>query len=458
MAVLCRNHRGFVETTLAASLLGADVLYLNTAFSGPAAGRAAGAGAAAAAGARRGVRRAARGGDRDTTGCGLARRSATPTAPSCAAAPADGCRTRPTGDPPGVLTSGTTGSPKGAPRSRGRAGGRRGHARPDPAPRRAAPPTSRPRCSTPGASRTWRWRCCWRRRVVLRRHFDPEDCLRTVPSTTRCEALAVSRSCSSACCAARRGARRTRPASPERSSPRPARRCPATWPLRWMDRFGDHALQPLRLDRGGLRRHRHARVTCAPRRTTAGRPPYGTDVRILDDAGERGPRRRSRGASSSATASSVEGYTGGGSKEVVDGLMATGDVGHVDARGRLFVEGRDDDMIVSGGENVFPSEVEDCLATVTLASWTSRSSECPTRTSGSGCAPFVVGSSDRRAREEEDAARLGARPAGPLQRAPRAWSSSTSCPATPPARCCKRDLALIGTRPGLVEGPAGCSP
>ena len=57
-----------------------------------------------------------------------------------------------------------------------------------------------------------------------------------------------------------------------------------------------------------------------------------------------------------------EGYTGGGEKEIVDGLMSTGDVGHVDEEGRLFVEGRDDEMIVSGGENVFPAEVEDQLA------------------------------------------------------------------------------------------------
>jgi acyl-CoA synthetase (AMP-forming)/AMP-acid ligase II len=56
-----------------------------------------------------------------------------------------------------------------------------------------------------------------------------------------------------------------------------------------------------------------------------------------------------------------EGYTGGGHKEVVDGLMSTGDVGRFDENGRLHVEGRDDEMIVSGGENVFPKEVEDCL-------------------------------------------------------------------------------------------------
>ena len=57
-----------------------------------------------------------------------------------------------------------------------------------------------------------------------------------------------------------------------------------------------------------------------------------------------------------------EGYTGGGSKDVIGAFMSTGDVGRFDADGRLFVEGRDDEMIVSGGENVFPKEVEDELA------------------------------------------------------------------------------------------------
>ena len=59
---------------------------------------------------------------------------------------------------------------------------------------------------------------------------------------------------------------------------------------------------------------------------------------------------------------SFEGYTGGGGKEVIDGLLCSGDVGHIDAAGRLFIDGRDDEMIVSGGENVFPREVEDLLA------------------------------------------------------------------------------------------------
>jgi fatty-acyl-CoA synthase len=56
------------------------------------------------------------------------------------------------------------------------------------------------------------------------------------------------------------------------------------------------------------------------------------------------------------------GYTDGESKTVIDGFMQTGDTGHFDATGLLFVDGRDDDMIISGGENVFPSEVEDVIA------------------------------------------------------------------------------------------------
>jgi fatty-acyl-CoA synthase len=56
------------------------------------------------------------------------------------------------------------------------------------------------------------------------------------------------------------------------------------------------------------------------------------------------------------------GYTGGGQRDMLDGLMATGDLGHFDAQGRLFLDGRHDDMIVSGGENVFPGEIEELLA------------------------------------------------------------------------------------------------
>jgi fatty-acyl-CoA synthase len=93
----------------------------------------------------------------------------------------------------------------------------------------------------------------------------------------------------------------------------------------------------------------------------AGRPPLGTTVRILDEHGRRVPGGTT-GRVFVASGMEFAGYTGGGSKEVQHGLMSTGDVGHFDREGRLFVDGRDDEMIVSGGENVFPREVEELLA------------------------------------------------------------------------------------------------
>ncbi len=93
---------------------------------------------------------------------------------------------------------------------------------------------------------------------------------------------------------------------------------------------------------------------------TVGKPPTGTTIKLLDDDGNEVEAGGS-GRIFVGSTMQFEGYTGGGSKEVVDGLMSTGDVGHFDDGGRLFVDGRDDDMIVSGGENVFPAEVEELL-------------------------------------------------------------------------------------------------
>jgi fatty-acyl-CoA synthase len=86
----------------------------------------------------------------------------------------------------------------------------------------------------------------------------------------------------------------------------------------------------------------------------------GTVVRLLDADGKEVPQGET-GRIFVRNSIPFDGYTGGGHKEVVDGLMSSGDVGHFDAAGRLFVDGRDDEMIVSGGENVFPREVEELL-------------------------------------------------------------------------------------------------
>ncbi len=94
---------------------------------------------------------------------------------------------------------------------------------------------------------------------------------------------------------------------------------------------------------------------------SAGRPPLGSVVRLLDEDGREVPPGET-GRIFVANSMSFSGYTGGEDKERIDGLVATGDVGHWDEGGRLVVDGRDDDMIVSGGENVFPGEVEDLIA------------------------------------------------------------------------------------------------
>lgn len=96
--------------------------------------------------------------------------------------------------------------------------------------------------------------------------------------------------------------------------------------------------------------------------TSVGKPALGARVKILDEQGHELPQGHT-GKIFVGTVSPFEGYTGGQQKEVVDGMMATGDVGHFDAQGRLYVDGRDDEMIVSGGENVFPLEVEELLLT-----------------------------------------------------------------------------------------------
>jgi fatty-acyl-CoA synthase len=135
---------------------------------------------------------------------------------------------------------------------------------------------------------------------------------------------------------------------------------PGELALRWMDTFGDNIYNFY-----GSTEVAQATIAMpdelrsAP--GTAGRPPRGAIVRILDEQGRDVPQGVT-GRIFVANANQFDGYTGGGGKQVIDGLMSSGDVGHFDENGLLFVDGRDDDMIVSGGENVFPREVEDLLS------------------------------------------------------------------------------------------------
>jgi fatty-acyl-CoA synthase len=126
--------------------------------------------------------------------------------------------------------------------------------------------------------------------------------------------------------------------------------------IAFMDRFGDTVYNSYNATEAGqISVASPADLRHAP--DTAGRPVRGTTVRLVDDDGQDVPggevgRIVVRGASE------FDGYTSGDTKASVDGWMVSGDVGRMDAEGRLYVVGRDDDMIVSGGENVFPIEVE----------------------------------------------------------------------------------------------------
>jgi fatty-acyl-CoA synthase len=358
VAVMCRNHRGFVEATIAAAKLGADVLYLNTAFAAPQIRHVLAQQPAVALAYDEEFTGRLTGVDvelrllawRDTPlGESLEDLIATGSAAD-RDAPRRQSRTV-------ILTSGTTGAPRAV--SRGASS--------------LAAATSllsvlplRARWRTHIASplfHTWGWAhfqlgLLLGSTLVLRRHFEPFDCLETV-SIYGCQSLVVV------------------PAMMQRILRQPAevRRAfaldtvavvatsgsalPGDLARDWMDGFGDTLYNVY----GSTECAWASIATPADLRAapgTAGRPPAGTAVRLYDDAGAPAaggePGRIFVGNSML-----FEGYLDGGGRPVVDGLVSTGDVGYVDQAGRLFVQGRDDDMVVCGGENVFPQEVEDCL-------------------------------------------------------------------------------------------------
>ncbi|MEU4422019.1 AMP-binding protein [Actinoplanes sp. NPDC024001] len=129
---------------------------------------------------------------------------------------------------------------------------------------------------------------------------------------------------------------------------------------RFMDRYGD-VLYNLygSTEASWVSIATPADLRAAP--ATAGRPPYGTRVAVLGDDGAPVPPG-TVGRLFVTNEMLFEGYTNGAATRTADGLLGTGDLGHQDEAGRLFVDGREDDMIVSGGENVYPGEVEDLLA------------------------------------------------------------------------------------------------
>ena len=130
--------------------------------------------------------------------------------------------------------------------------------------------------------------------------------------------------------------------------------------IAFMDQFGDVIYNNYNATEAGM----IATATPADLRAapdTAGRPraepKSGSWTRISTRC-----RPARSAASTSATTPSSTAIPPAPRKDFHAGFMSSGDVGYLDEAGRLFVVGRDDEMIVSGGENVYPIEVEKTLA------------------------------------------------------------------------------------------------
>lgn len=136
---------------------------------------------------------------------------------------------------------------------------------------------------------------------------------------------------------------------------------PGSLAITWMDSFGDNLYNMYGSTEVAVATIATPEdLRAAP--GTAGRPLNGTVVRLYDDADQLVDAPGADGRIFVGSALRFDGYTGGQTKASIDGLLSSGDLGHWDDDGRLFVGGRDDDMIVSGGENLYPREVEDLLA------------------------------------------------------------------------------------------------
>ena len=363
VGIMCRNHRGFVEATVAVAKLGADALYLNTAFAGPQLTEVVEReGPTALIYDEEFTELLEQAGDgrlrfvawHDTDRC------ADPTVDELIAAGSE--RTRKPPERTGktvILTSGTTGSPKGANRSSPQSL--------DPAISLLSKIPIKRRQTTHIAAplfHSWGFAhftigLLLNSTLVLRRRFDPEDALAAV-AQGRADSLVVVPVMMQRILDLPVETRRKYDTSSLSVVAASGSALPGDLATEWMDEFGDtlHNLY-------GSTEVAWATIAspeemrAAP--GTAGTPPRGTVVRLYDELGAPTPEGET-GRIFVGNELLFEGYTGGGTKEEIGGLMATGDVGRFDPAGRLFVEGRDDEMIVSGGENVFPKEVEDLLS------------------------------------------------------------------------------------------------
>jgi fatty-acyl-CoA synthase len=365
IGLMCRNHRGFTDAVIAASKVGANTLFLNTAFSGP-----------QLADVSKREKPKALIYDHEFEGLihEASRRrkryiawhdpeDGKPEDPRIDDLIAGG-DTSPVDPPPArgkaiILTSGTTGTPKGASRSQPRSL--------DPAAALLAMIPLKAREKTMIAApmfHSWGFvhftlGMSLSSTLVLNRKFDPEKTLE-LTAQHECTALIVVPVMMQRILELPDEVLKRYDLSKLRVTAVSGSALPGAISDKWMDLFGDNVYNlygSTEVAWASIATPEDLRA--AP--GTAGRAPHGTIVKLYGDDGTP-VKQGETGRIFVGNEMQFEGYTGGGGKDVIDGLLSSGDVGHFDGAGRLFVDGRDDDMIVSGGENVFPAEVEDLLA------------------------------------------------------------------------------------------------
>lgn len=362
VGIMCRNHRGFVEALVAANRIGADVLLLNTSFAGPALAEVVN---------REGADAVIY--DEEFTASvdrALADRPDTTRIVAWTEQPHDltveGLIAAHTGQRPVrsgrkgkliLLTSGTTGSPKGAKHSGGGLGELKAILDRVPWHTEETTVVVAPMFHAWGFSQLV-FAASLGCTVVTRRKFDPEATLDLVDryqATGLCVVPVMFDRIMDLPDDVRRrySCRSLRFATASGSRMRP------DVVTRFMDEFGDVIYNNYNATEAGM----IATATPEDLRDapdTAGKPAVGTEIRILDSDFREVPVGEV-GQIFVRNSNRFDGYTSGNTKDFHEGFMASGDVGRVDEAGRLYVVGRDDEMIVSGGENVYPIEVEKTL-------------------------------------------------------------------------------------------------
>jgi len=364
VAIMCRNHRGFIEVTVALAKIGANAIYLNTEFGSTAIAEVLEReGAKALVYDEEFAELVAEGSASLQRFIAYNEPETKPQDPTVEELIALGDPYE--RDPPPrngrivILTSGTTGKPKGALRQ------------PPHSLEPAASLYSRIPLRALGTTviaaplfHSWGFAhfalgLPLSSTLVLRRRFDPEETLKAV-AQHRATALIVVPVMLQRILDLPSRVRRRYDTSSLRVIASSGSALPGELAIKVMDAFGD-VLYNLygSTEVAWVAIATPEDLRAAP--TTAGKPPLGTVVRLYDEHGREVPTGQT-GRIFAANSFLFEGYTDGSTKDVIDGLVNTGDVGHFDEEGRLFIDGRDDEMIVSGGENVYPREVEDLLA------------------------------------------------------------------------------------------------